>query len=356
MKVKIIGIFLVNMLLISGLGAGIDTNVENPDISLTSFANDEEFLIGKPVDSVAKVPGYIETYDNNGQKIHTCTYGRQVLYFTFPIYWEHLTCGYFSNHGMQDSERIIISYSWENTIFKTGRIYPYRIKGVSARPDSLIRIPWRPFDQLACGDVDGDDIDELIHVIDANNFLYIYKKFSHPILILLPIIHYLLSYYSLKKISLGIFEKGDELACGDVDGDGKDEICIARTNGQLEIYKINGYYTGFDVSFEENDDLACGDVDGDGEDEILIADVNEAEVRIYNQENQIEYSWPVNLDEYGGFDCGYVFGSINEQFIVARYSDSHVLVFNGMTGDVIKAFPVDYKEGYLFSVGDVIRP
>jgi hypothetical protein len=65
----------------------------------------------------------------------------------------------------------------------------------------------------------------------------------------------------------------DGLACGDVDGEGVAEIVVANDEtGSVDIWSGGDQLPCVDTSFNYYDHLACGDVDGDGQEEIIVAD------------------------------------------------------------------------------------
>lgn len=86
-------------------------------------------------------------------------------------------------------------------------------------------------------------------------------------------------------ISLASFFAYDELFRGgvsaagcDVDGDGKDEVVAGAGNGggpQVRIFDQNGqlvnHFFAYDERFRGGINIACGDLDGDGKDEIVTA-------------------------------------------------------------------------------------
>ncbi|MCE7733276.1 MAG: VCBS repeat-containing protein, partial [Candidatus Heimdallarchaeota archaeon] len=155
-----------------------------------------------------------------------------------------------------------------------------------------------PFQSIATGDVDGDGIDEILHVnfeigdyevglgVRTNVYLSVYK--FHPTWTCLS---------NLTVVSGHILEDTNrygmepEIATGDFDGDGRDEIAVVFTfdnssplyqdiwvlddyqNDFAQIWtshiftylSSNNYYPTMDI------DIATGDFDGDGRDEIAYS-------------------------------------------------------------------------------------
>jgi hypothetical protein len=88
------------------------------------------------------------------------------------------------------------------------------------------------------------------------------------------------------------YDTEDEVASGDLDGDGTDEIVLADASGdQVRIRDASGNDLGSfapldafgsPLGFDEEDALAVGDVTGDAREEILIAEVDTHDVHVYD--------------------------------------------------------------------------
>jgi len=80
----------------------------------------------------------------------------------------------------------------------------------------------------------------------------------------------------------------DGMALGDVDGDGLDEVIIARDeSGRVDWYQpdTGAYGGGFASAFTRYDGLAAGDLDDDGQDEIVVAQNSDSHAgRLYAYE------------------------------------------------------------------------
>jgi YVTN family beta-propeller protein len=128
--------------------------------------------------------------------------------------------------------------------------------------------------QLAIGNVDGQGGDEIV-VADASE--------GGRVGVFDPVTHQ-------ASPTLGVFDtrfensRDNQLAVGDLDNDGKDEIVIADVSqgGRIHVYDAGTHQASpslgvFDTRFENDDhnQLVVGDVDGQGGEEIVIADASE---------------------------------------------------------------------------------
>jgi len=147
------------------------------------------------------------------------------------------------------------------------------------------RINWGAYNSAngeswpACGDVDGDGEDEIIiglgpHPADGGWF-EIFEYSSGRV-----------AHKAWRRVNWGAYNGGGgqtRPACGDIDGDGSDEIIIGLDGsggGWIEVFDdaLAGYTHlawgrinwGAYNSANGESWPACGDVDGDGEDELVI--------------------------------------------------------------------------------------
>ncbi|MFH2104990.1 MAG: FG-GAP-like repeat-containing protein [Parcubacteria group bacterium] len=96
--------------------------------------------------------------------------------------------------------------------------------------------------------------------------------------------------------AFGSVESGADIAMGDVDGDGKDEVIVGAGYGggpHVRIYEADGRlkplsFFAFHPAYRGGLSVAAGDVDGDGKDEIGVAQVGQEEAwtKIYRFNNQ----------------------------------------------------------------------
>ncbi|UCG59850.1 MAG: AbfB domain-containing protein, partial [Phycisphaerales bacterium] len=132
-------------------------------------------------------------------------------------------------------------------------------------------------DRLAAGDVDGDGRDEVIYG-DRGNKLFVYDTKSNRAEDL--------------EIAEFDFDNMDGLAVGDLNLDGIDEIVVASSDlEELQIItpgaapiRFGGLIGGWEVNIQQWDGLAVGDVDHDGYDEIVLADRSDDMIRIFKVE------------------------------------------------------------------------
>ncbi len=160
-----------------------------------------------------------------------------------------------------------------------------------------------PFD-FAIGDFN-DDTETEILIVDKNGIKII------PYIPGLIGIDYRIDGVIQRKIT---FQLVPLLATGDIDGDGRDEIILAKgVDGDLlvKVYRGDLTDTGISLSLRDEYDpqaklsIATGDIDGDGLDEIITGSVNNglSIIRIFESDGQLSNS--ISLTGYGrGINLG----------------------------------------------------
>lgn len=165
------------------------------------------------------------------------------------------------------------------------------------------------------------------------------------------------------------FQGGIDVAAGDVDGDGIDEIITSTGPGagpHVRILKTNGSvvreFYAFDPSFKGGVRVAAGDVDGDGEDEVITGQGRggEPRVKVFEQNGTVLANFLVYSQTFrGGVDvaAGDVLGDSKAEIITANGigESGFVRVLNLAGGEHarIYAYEPAYRGGVRVSVGNV---
>lgn len=223
---------------------------------------------------------------------------------------------------------------------------PVRIFDIDGNDLPSLDLGFGRGDLLGAGDLDGDGRDDIVHAdvsvgrIRAYEVEIIYQAGIHVTL----------------AHDLGSLEQDfDDVAVGDVDGDGTDEIVLGDAgHDRIHAYAVDGSYRGgFLQDYDGNDILACGDVNGDGRDDILQGDQDEGRIRVLSLR-------PGDYD-LGGFDlrilsldalaAGDIDGDGREEIIHAS-PESWISAF-AMDGTLVQEFMQELAHTGGSAVGDV---
>ncbi len=165
------------------------------------------------------------------------------------------------------------------------------------------------------------------------------------------------------------FQGGVELAMGDVDGDGTDEIITApasQGSAHVRVIRANGTEMGgfyaYNPRFTGGIKVGAGDVDGDGNDEIITAPSagGGPHVRIFEADGTEVGAFMAYAASFnGGIDiaAGDVTGDTKDEIVTAPGpgGGSHIRVLgpNGTAVSNFSAYGSGYTGGARVSVGNV---
>lgn len=142
--------------------------------------------------------------------------------------------------------------------------------------------------EVATGDVNGDGIDEVLTVVGSGVSREVVASSYKGV----EVLRFTASAFSTSAAL--------RVAAGDVDGDGKDEIVVATGNGSapiVAVYDDNGSYllefAPYAATFIGGVYVAMGDVNGDGKDEIVTGtgDGGGPHVRVFNRIGAVTHSF-----------------------------------------------------------------
>lgn len=187
---------------------------------------------------------------------------------------------------------------------------------------------------VAAGDVDGDGVDEIITGTGPNSG-------SH-VRIFRPNGEVVSAFFAYPGYSTGV-----NVSAGDVDGDGADEIITGTGPGwgtHVKVFELDGTLKSAFFAYPGNSigvDVAAGDVDGDGTDDIVTSagPGGGSHILVFNSNGQSKSGFFA----YNGFHGGVRISVGNvrtntpqEEIMTAPYTDGgpDIRLFN-MTGSVL---------------------
>ncbi|WP_258083168.1 PKD domain-containing protein [Thermococcus thermotolerans] len=210
-------------------------------------------------------------------------------------------------------------------------------------------------DDLAAGDVDGDGKEEIIFADRSSDWITAFNE----------------NLEIEKKFHIGEFSDEDGIAVGDFDGDGICEIVHADfSEGMITIYNMNGdmigrFSTDDYFSLTARDEIATGDVNLDGSDELIVATRDMANrgrgigIHVFSfvWENggykHIEISsFPISFKKGDRIAVGDVNADGVDEIVWASQQD--VIKVYDMQGNTLgKSFSSHFQYGAGLAVGDV---
>ena len=164
------------------------------------------------------------------------------------------------------------------------------------------------------------------------------------------------------------FINGGIVASGDLDGDHIGEIITAPMNGggpQIKIFsskgQLKGQFFAYNQTFKGGVNLASGDVDGDGQDEIITAPMNGGgpHIKIFNSKGQLKgqfFAFDKTFKSGVNISAGDVDGNGKDEIIVAPMAGTPLVkIFNnkGVLSGQFLAFSPNFKGGVNLACGDI---
>jgi lipoprotein-anchoring transpeptidase ErfK/SrfK len=167
------------------------------------------------------------------------------------------------------------------------------------------------------------------------------------------------------------FSGGVDVAAGDVDNDGRDDLIVGQfLNGQawVKVYKVDDNKTilaeflAYDENFQGGVRLSAGDIDGDNQDEIITGSGfgGGPQVKVFELDGRTIMNFaPFHPSFRGGVDVAS--GDINndnlDEIAVSQhyFGQAWVKVYNSR-GEVLsefKAYPDDFQGGANISMADI---
>ncbi len=228
---------------------------------------------------------------------------------------------------------------------------------------------------LSAGDIDGDGKDEIVSGAGPGEVFGPHVRgwqYSEGVVTPMPEVSFM---------AYGTLRWGVNVACGDLDGDGKDEIVTGAGPGDIFGPHVRGWrLSGSEVrpvsgvsflAYGTNKfgvRVACGDIDGDGMDEIITgpgpSELFSSHVRGWNYDGETVKSIPgVNFIAYSSFPhsmgcivaCGDADNDGNDEILTAPgphpENQAYIKTWN-YDGDELTL--VEGKSFLAFEVGDFV--
>ncbi|MBU1178548.1 S8 family serine peptidase [Patescibacteria group bacterium] len=144
------------------------------------------------------------------------------------------------------------------------------------------------------------------------------------------------------------FKGGTRVTTGDIDADGRDEIIVGAGTGggpQIRVFESDGnvkpiQFFAFHPDSRTGVDVAAGDVDGDGKDEIAVSQLanGEAWVKVYRYDNQ-----KTVITSFRAYSRGVMSGANVDLVDVDSDGEAEIVTGAGNTGGPhVRAFEMYY--------------
>ena len=192
-------------------------------------------------------------------------------------------------------------------------------------------------DSIAIGDLNGDRKGEIIHADDSENLITVYDMYGNALMSFS-----IDDYFDLKP--------RDEMATGDVNLDGVDEIVIATqdtTNRGVHIFYADlgrgkaGEIGKFTMTFKKGDRIAVGDVNTDVAEEIVWASQS-GKVKVFNMAGDI-INGPEGFSTKFTYGAGLAIGDLDGNSIKVGTPSKGTMYVDKKLIAVINAPPVDFE-------------
>ncbi len=211
---------------------------------------------------------------------------------------------------------------------------------------------------ITTGEIDGKPGNEIISVPDSSGGPHV-RIFSNENDVIQQ-------FFALERDYVG----GMSVATADIDGDGIDEIVVAAKNSihapKVYVYRHTGKVISIFHAFENTSvrglNLAAGDIDGDGIDEIIVSEDHgpSGEVRIFSSQGKL-VSVIKPIDNYNdGFSvaAGDLDGDTVDDVAIGLVNTSHpakIGVFNAAGRLLLDLLPYDnsFTGGVNIWLGDI---
>jgi len=196
-------------------------------------------------------------------------------------------------------------------------------------------VNFEKWDELASGDVNDDGVDEIIHGDKSKDWIRIYDNIGT----------------TLRDFDVG-FQGGDDLEVGDVTGDGIVEIIHADRDDSIRFFNMNTELSNFYLDFEDGDRIGVGDVNGDGIEEIIHGDKDDEYIRVYNYNGDTVSEFEQDFQARDGLQAGDINMDGIAEIVHADRSTDMIYIYD-LEGNELGTFHLDFQKGDGFAIGDI---